>query len=120
MQAQIFEPTAGTLCNFQDFYKHLKAALDVPPMDNRSNKTSRQEKINKKLHRNNNNNKDKKYFCMLHGHNPAHTTKQCRTLKKEAEKHKKGRKNGNCKNIKRNYNPSKEEIHTLAEFFKKN
>ena len=55
---------------------------------------------------------------MLHRHNPTHSTKQCRTLKKEAETRKKGQKNGNRKNKKRKYNPSKEEIHILAQCFK--
>ena len=55
---------------------------------------------------------------MLHGKNPTHTTKQCRTLKKEAEKHKKGRENCNRKNKKHKYNPSKEEIHVLNAFAK--
>ena len=55
---------------------------------------------------------------MLHEQNPTHTTKQCRTLKKEAENPKKSRKNSNCKNTKRVYNPRKEEIHVLAEFSK--
>ena len=47
-----------------------------------------------------------------------HSIKQCCTLKKEAGKHKKGRENGNHKNTKRRYNPSKEEIHALAAFSK--
>ena len=55
---------------------------------------------------------------MLYGKNPTHTTKQCHTLKKEVEKHKKGCKNGDHKNTKRGYNPSKEEIHLLAAFDK--
>ena len=55
---------------------------------------------------------------MLHGHNPTHSTEQCHTLKKEAEKHKKSRKNGDRKNTKRAYNPNKEEIHALAAFSK--
>ena len=55
---------------------------------------------------------------MLHGHNPTHSTKQCRTLKKEAEKHKKTHKNGNCKNTKCAYTWTNEESHGLAEFAK--
>ena len=55
---------------------------------------------------------------MLHGHNPTHSTKQCRTLKKEAEKHQKTCKNGKRKKSKRAYNPTKEEIHALAAFAK--
>ena len=55
---------------------------------------------------------------MLHGHNLTHSTKKCRTLKQEAKKHKKGCKNGNCKNKKHGYNPSKEEIHAFAAFSK--
>ena len=39
-------------------------------------------------------------------------------LKKEAEKHKKNRKNGNRKNTKRMYNPTKEEIHALEAISK--
>ena len=53
---------------------------------------------------------------MLHGHNPTHRTKKCCTLKKEAKKHKKGRKYGDHSNTKRGYNPRKEEIHALAAF----
>ena len=93
--------------------------MDDPPADNRTNKTPEQEKSNTKRHQNNNNNKDKKYFCMLHRHNPTHITKQRRTLKKEAENDKKGRENDNLENIKRRYNPSKEEIHLLTAFSKK-
>ena len=56
----------------------------------------------------------------MHGQNSTHKTKQCRTLKKEAEKLKKGRKNGGRENgmKKREYNPSKEEIHALVAFAK--
>ena len=50
MKVQTFEPTAGTLRDFQDFCKHLESALDDPPADNKSNKTSGQEKGNKKPH----------------------------------------------------------------------
>ena len=55
---------------------------------------------------------------MLHGHNPTYSTKQCRTLKRETEKHKKTRKNDDRKNAKRAYTPTKEEIHVLAAFAK--
>ena len=55
---------------------------------------------------------------MLHGHNPTHSTKQCHTLKREAENHKKTRENGDRKNTKRTYTPTKEEIHPLAAFAK--
>ena len=51
---------------------------------------------------------------MLYGHNPTYTTKQCRTLKKEA-KNTKNCKNGNRKNKKR-----KEEIHGATAFSKRN
>ena len=57
-------------------------------------------------------------FCMMHRHKPTHSTKQCRTLKKEAKKHKKNRENDNCKNTKRAYSPTKEEIHALTTFTK--
>ena len=88
MQVQNFEPTAGTLRDFQYFCERLESALDNQVTDDKSNKTSGQGKGSKKCHQNNSN-KDKKHFYMLHGHNPTHSTKQCRTLKKEAEKHKK-------------------------------
>ena len=39
-------------------------------------------------------------------------------MKKEAEKHKKTRENGERKNSKRVYKPTKEEIHALAAFTK--
>ena len=55
---------------------------------------------------------------MLHGHNPTHNIKKCCILKKEAEKHKKIRENGNRKNAKRAYTPTKEEIHALTAFSK--
>ena len=55
---------------------------------------------------------------MLHGQNPTHTTKQCRTLRKEAVKHRKSCKNGDRKNKERRCNPSKDEIHALAAFSK--
>ena len=48
----------------------------------------------------------------------TYSTKQCHTLKKEAEKHKKTRENGNRKTSKRAYNPTKEEIHPLTSFAK--
>ena len=97
MQVQNFELTAGTLRDFQDFCERLESALDKPVTDNKSNKMSWQEKDNKKRRWNNNNDKVKKQFCMLHGHNPTHSTKQCHTLKKEAEKHKKSCKNDHRK-----------------------
>ena len=87
MQVQIFKPTAGTLRDFQVSSECLESALET---NNKSNKTSKKEKINKKRCCNNNNNKgSQKHYCMLHQHNPVHSTDQCRTLKKEAEKVKK-------------------------------
>ena len=38
---QNFKPTAGTLCDFQDCCRYLESALDDPPADDKSNKTSR-------------------------------------------------------------------------------
>ena len=65
MQVQNFKPTAKTLQDFQDFCKHLDSALDNQVTDNKSNKMSR-EKNNKKIHRNNKNNKGKRTFaCCL-------------------------------------------------------
>ena len=52
------------------------------------------------------------------GKKTTHSTNQCRTLKKEAEKHKKTCKNGNRKTSKPRYHPTKEDIHALATFFK--
>ena len=91
MQVQNLEPTAGTLQDFQNFCEPVESVLDKLVTDDKSNKMSR-ENINKKRRCNNNDDEGKKHFCMLHGHNPTHGTKQCRTLKKEAEKHKKTRK----------------------------
>ena len=113
MQVQKFEPSARTLRNFKDFCKRLESALDDPPTDNRSNKMPGEEKSNNESHQNNNNNN------ILYKHNPTHSTKQCHTFKKESGKAQKGRENGSPKNTKRGYNPSKEEIHTLAAFHKK-
>ena len=56
------------LHNFHDFCKRLDSALDDPPADNKSNKTSGQEKGNMKRSRNNSNSEDKKHYCMLHRH----------------------------------------------------
>ena len=118
MQVQNVEPTAGTLQHFQDFCEHLESALDKPVTGDKSNKTSK-EKSNKKRHRNHNNNdKWKKTLCMLNGDNPIHSTEKCRTLKKEAEKHKKTCENGDSKNTKRKYTPTKEENHVLTAFLK--
>ena len=92
MKVQNFEPTSGILRNFQDFCKLLEATLDDPPADNRSNKTSGQEKGTKKRRWNNNNNKDKINHCMLHGYNPTHSTEQCRTLKRKQKTQKRSQK----------------------------
>ena len=89
MQVQNFKPTARTMHDFQDFCNRLESVLKDPTVDNKSNKTSIQEKGNKKCCQNNRNNKDNEYYFMLHGHNPTYSTEQCRTLKKEAEKRKK-------------------------------
>ena len=59
MQVQNFKPTSGTLRDFQDFCDRLEAALDDPPADNKSNKTSKKEKDNKKHCQNHNNDKEK-------------------------------------------------------------
>ena len=112
------EPTAGTLREFQDFCERLEIALDDNGADPKPKQAAEKEKGNKKHRRNNRNDEDSKHYCMLHGHNPTHTTEQCRTLKKEAEKHKKGSENGEKGRKKRNYNPSKEEIHALAAYAK--
>ena len=57
IQVQNFEPRAGTLQEFQDFCERLESALNKPVTDD--NKTSRQEKGNKKCRCNNNNDKGK-------------------------------------------------------------
>ena len=44
IQVQNFEPTSKTLRKLQDFCKRLESAFDDPPANNKSNKTSRQEK----------------------------------------------------------------------------
>ena len=91
----------------------------MTPADNKSNKMSRREKGNKKRCWNNSNNKGKTEFLhVAWAYNPAHSSTQCRTLKREVEKHKKGSKHGNHKHKKRKYNPSKEEIRALAVFSK--
>ena len=51
--------------------------------------SDRRKKTNECCCDNKNNKGSKKSFCMLHGHNPTHSTEQCHTLKKEAEKVKK-------------------------------
>ena len=56
--------------------------------------------------------------CCINKKNTTHSIKLCKTLKKEAEKHKKSCKNGKPKNSKRAYHPSREEIHALAAFSK--
>ena len=118
MQVQNFEPTAGTLREFQDFCERLESALDEYPngeKDETSKKPSGQEK-GKKKRRRNTNDEDLK-FCMMHGKNPTHTTEQCRTLKREVDKQKKSRENnGEKKSSKRGYHPTQEEIHVLATF----
>ena len=64
MQIQNFVPTAGTICDFQDFCERLEAALNDPHADPKPNKMSNKEKGNKKRHRNNNNDKDDIFvFC---------------------------------------------------------
>ena len=95
MQIQNFVPTAGTLLNFQDFCERLEAALEETPADPQPKQVSEKGKGNKKRRRNQNDDNKNKHFCMLHGHNPTHSTEQCRTLKKEDDKFKKGRENGN-------------------------
>ena len=92
MQVQNFEPQAGTLREFQDFCERLEAALDEPSADPKPKQTSDKEKGSKKRRRKSNDEEKGKHYCMLHGQNPTHTTEQCRTLKKEAEKHKKAAK----------------------------
>ena len=54
---------------------------------------------------------------MLHGNNPTHSIKQCHTIKKK-QKTQKSCKNGDRKNTKHRYYPSKEEIQALAAFSK--
>ena len=61
MQVQNSKPTSGTLRSFQDFFERLEAASDYPPVDNRTNKASGQDKGTKKRRQNNNNIKDKTY-----------------------------------------------------------
>ena len=119
MQVHNFRLTSGTLREFQDFWRRLEATLEDSHANNNSNKASVQDKGHKKHRCNNNNNKGiQQHYSMLHGHNQAHSTNQCRTLKKETEKVKKFAEIGNRKNKKCNYNPTKEEIHVLAKFSK--
>ena len=94
MQVQNFVPTAGTLRKFQDFCERLEAALEETPADPQPKQVSEKSKGNKKRCRNQNDEGKGKHFCMLHGQNSTHSTEQCRTLKKEANKFKKGRENG--------------------------
>ena len=118
MQVQNFVPTAGTLREFQDFCERLEAALEETPADPQPKQVSEKGKGNKKRRCNQNDEGKGKHFCMLHGQNSTHSTEQCRTLKKEADKFKKGRENGDKSKNRCEYVPSKEEIHALAAFAK--
>ena len=96
MQVQNFEPISRTLRDFQDFFERLEPTLDDHPVGKKSNKTSRQEKGNKKrCQNNNNNNKDKNYFCMFHGHNLYAQHQTVPHLKKGGQKAQKNCESGN-------------------------
>ena len=75
-----FEPSAGTIREFQDFCERLESALEEPVADPKPKQVSDKEKGKKKRRQENDNDETKKHFCMLHGQNPTHTTEQCNVL----------------------------------------
>ena len=94
MHVQNFEPTARTLYGFQNFYKCLESTLEDLPVDNISLTTSPDKmKVLRNTIVTTTTTTTKEFrntrYCMLHGHNPTHSTKQCSTLKREMEKVKK-------------------------------
>ena len=70
--------------------------------------------IKKKRHYNNGKgDKEKPFFCLLHGRNITHTN-QCCMLQQDAEKRKKEHKKNGGKSQRAN----KQEIHTIVDFTK--
>ena len=119
MQVQNFKPTAGTLCSFQDYCKRLEAALDDPPADNKSNKTSGKENGNKKRSQNNNNNKGKKLLHVALSE-PYALHQTMLHLKKGSGKAQKSCKNGDRNNKSASINQVRRRFTRSQHFPKKN
>ena len=123
-----FEPQEGNIKSFATFCERLESSLDEPALkkqgssNNETNKktTDNDSSNGKKKRRrgtgkgNGKGDDDKPFFCLIHGKNTSHNSDQCRTLQKDAEKHKDDRK----KNGAKNQRAHKNELHAIVEFAK--
>ena len=123
-----FEPQEGNIKSFTTFCKRLESSLDEPPLKKQGSSDNKTNKKNNDNNRSNGKKKrrrgtgkgdgkgddNKQFLCLIHGKNTSHNSDQCRTLQKDAEKHKDERKKNGAKNPR----AGKNELHAIVEFAK--
>ena len=96
-----FEPQEGTIKDSVKLCERLESSLeDTESKPHKKTGSSNEEKDKKKSENDRSNgkkkrpcgngkgNKDKPFFCLIHGKNSSHNSDQCCTLQKDAEKYK--------------------------------
>ena len=102
MHLKNFKYQEQTMKEFTNMCERLEYAISNSPSREQTNKglsNKNESRGNKKIRRNNSNNKngEKKFYCLFHGKNSTHDTNDCWTLKQQAEEHKRSR-SGNREN----------------------
>ena len=96
MRLQGFKPLESTVKEFIEFCERLESTEEAPIKGNADKSTNQEGRGKSKRARTTETKKrgrsddaDNKFYCMLHGPNPNHDTKNCRSLKKHVDKVKK-------------------------------
>ena len=96
MYLQNFKVQEHTIKEFTKMCERLESVLSDLPSRKQTNEGSSNKKESRrnKKHRRNNSNKndrEKKFYCLLHGKKSTHNTNDCQNLKQQAEELKRGR-----------------------------
>ena len=106
--------TSGILIRGHGIKASQKTGSSNKEKDKKKSKNDRSNGKKKRRRGNGKDNKDKPFFCLIHGKNSLHNSNQCCTLQQDAEKRKEERK----KNGAKSQRTGKHELHAIVEFAK--
>ena len=96
MRLQGFKPLESSIKEFVEFCERLESTEELPSKKGTEDSTnhegrgkSKRARTTETKKRGRSDDADNKFYCMLHGPNPNHDTKNCRSLKKHVDKVKK-------------------------------
>ena len=96
MRLQGFKPLESSIKEFVEFCERLESTEELPSKKGTEDSTnhegrgkSKRARTTETKKRGRSDDANNKFYCMLHGPNPNHDTKNCRSLKKHVDKVKK-------------------------------